>query len=331
MSTNQTYVLHFTNPARPPIVIPVLRTDGTIGPTSATLFPDSTYANTSLLFFGKGHIDYGERVQENLVNLLENFAGIIPPVHPIPGQLWYDTSVHYFKAWNGSTWGAAIGTGAFVMKSGDSMTGNLSMNNGSRVVQGAAPVGSSDLVNKLYVDQKVSKLGDSMVGNLSFPTGTKVTLTDLPSIGTDAANKTYVDSVLGSSAPIFIKTNTDSVPLVIGMPVFLTGIGNGVHRARANTGSTSIVAGLCNLTSVATNQAVHVQTDGQLTATTAQWNILTGQVSGLTEGATYYLSISTPGQITPNISTTAGTYVCPIGIALSTTSMLIRVQPIIGL
>jgi hypothetical protein len=46
---------------------------------------------TSLALTGKSSINWGERVQENLLRLLENSASNgTPPSNPTPGQLWYN-------------------------------------------------------------------------------------------------------------------------------------------------------------------------------------------------------------------------------------------------
>ena len=73
--------------------------------------PDtSPYANvtdTSLTLVGKGNPNYGAKIAENFVHLLENFADTTAPSNPIEGQLWYDTSVptnKLLKVYNNSTW-----------------------------------------------------------------------------------------------------------------------------------------------------------------------------------------------------------------------------------
>lgn len=45
----------------------------------------------SLRLTGKGAANYGVIQQENLLRLLENFAGNTPPDYPTVGQVWYDT------------------------------------------------------------------------------------------------------------------------------------------------------------------------------------------------------------------------------------------------
>lgn len=54
--------------------------------------PGINTVDTSLSLVGRGYPNYGQKIAENFVHLLENFAGPIPPQNPIEGQLWYDTS-----------------------------------------------------------------------------------------------------------------------------------------------------------------------------------------------------------------------------------------------
>jgi hypothetical protein len=42
-----------------------------------------------MLLYGRGVPDYGARIQENLIQILEHHAGIVSPAHPTVGQLWY--------------------------------------------------------------------------------------------------------------------------------------------------------------------------------------------------------------------------------------------------
>ncbi len=51
----------------------------------------------SIRLTGKGMTNYGKIQQENLLRLLENFAGPTEPEYPTVGQLWYDTSISVLK------------------------------------------------------------------------------------------------------------------------------------------------------------------------------------------------------------------------------------------
>ena len=77
--------------------------NNTSGTTLVTL-SDGTIdtTTTDLALFGKGYAGFGERLNENVVKLLENFANTSAPVNKQKGQLWYDTLNNQIKVWNGS-------------------------------------------------------------------------------------------------------------------------------------------------------------------------------------------------------------------------------------
>jgi len=53
--------------------------------------------------FGKNYPLYGEFLNENFVKLLQNFANANPPSKPLKGELWYDTTLHLLKIYNGTS------------------------------------------------------------------------------------------------------------------------------------------------------------------------------------------------------------------------------------
>ena len=77
--------------------------NNTFGTTLVTL-ADGTIdtTTTDLALFGKGYAGFGERLNENLVKLLENFANTSAPANKQKGQLWYDTLNNQIKVWNGN-------------------------------------------------------------------------------------------------------------------------------------------------------------------------------------------------------------------------------------
>jgi len=52
---------------------------------------------------GKGYIGYGQSVNRNFVQLLENFSSPSAPIKPIMGQLWYDSLNSVLKIFNGTS------------------------------------------------------------------------------------------------------------------------------------------------------------------------------------------------------------------------------------
>jgi hypothetical protein len=79
----------------------ILNTDGTL----LVLLPDGTIdqSTTSLTLIGKNYSGFGQYYNENLITLLANSANTsdVPPISPITGQLWYDTTNKKLKIYDG--------------------------------------------------------------------------------------------------------------------------------------------------------------------------------------------------------------------------------------
>jgi len=59
-------------------------------------------ATTDLTLIGKGYAGFGEKLNENLVKLLENFNNTTAPSNKIQGQLWYDKTNNQLNVYTGS-------------------------------------------------------------------------------------------------------------------------------------------------------------------------------------------------------------------------------------
>jgi hypothetical protein len=66
--------------------------NGPANPYSSVAAPGSTGTELSISLYGKDQVNYGEKIQENLLYLLENFSGITEPTFAVNGQLWFDRS-----------------------------------------------------------------------------------------------------------------------------------------------------------------------------------------------------------------------------------------------
>ncbi len=126
------------------------------------------------------------------------------------------------------------------------------------------------------------------------------------------------------------KINNDSIPLTIGMPVYITTPGN-VARAKAISNSQAYMFGLVDDISVPISSLVTITQDGIHAATTAQWDAVTGSVGGLVEGAIYYLGISNAALLTTVAPSISGQYVVKIGIAINSMQMLVNIEQPIGI
>ena len=90
------YTIDYSDPGKSPIVV----NDGTAD------------TSTSLTLIGKNYTRFGEILNENMLQLLENFANGTAPNNPTEGQLWYDNSTNRLMLYDGQwyTIGAPAGT-----------------------------------------------------------------------------------------------------------------------------------------------------------------------------------------------------------------------------
>ena len=77
--------------------------NNTFGTLLVTL-PDGTIdvATTDLTLIGKGYAGFGEKLNENLVKLLENFNNTTAPSNKVQGQLWYDKTNSQVNVYTGT-------------------------------------------------------------------------------------------------------------------------------------------------------------------------------------------------------------------------------------
>jgi len=79
--------------------------NNTFGTLLVTL-PDGTIDvdTTDLTLIGKGYAGFGEKLNENLVKLLENFNNTTAPSKKVQGQMWYDKTNNQINVYTGSKW-----------------------------------------------------------------------------------------------------------------------------------------------------------------------------------------------------------------------------------
>jgi hypothetical protein len=133
----------------------------------------------------------------------------------------------------------------------------------------------------------------------------------------------------GGNSPLTL-TNGDSVNLDGCQVVCSFGSGS-CKRAKADALATATAIGLAAVGTNPPLSLMSVLVSGPVTATTAQWDAVTGQSGGLTAGAVYHLSNGTAGWLTTSVPSTEDHFVVRIGVALSSTTMLLQIQPPIQL
>lgn len=144
-----------------------------------------------------------------------------------------------------------------------------------------------------------------------------------------------IDSLDASQVEIetVTQTNGEATALVICSAVY-NDVADSVKRALATAVATSELVGLATAATVAAGQPATIQTSGVLVATTTQWDAMAAaadsQSGGLTVGQVYYLDEAAAGKYTKTGTDTVGSALVRIGIAISTTEMLIGIsEPIL--
>jgi hypothetical protein len=102
-----------------------------------------------------------------------------------------------------------------------------------------------------------------------------------------------------------VLTNANAAAVVVCAPVYVSA-NDSFDKAQANA---------------------PVRSGGVLAATTAQWDAVAATTGGLARGTYYYLDPATAGKLTATAPSTAGQFVVEVGLALSTTELLIRPRP----
>lgn len=193
--------------------------------------------------------------------------------------------------------------------------------------------------------------GSVQIGTDTVGTGTNVLVIadgTAPSSNITGACQVYTDSgdlfcrtatggvfkLTGGGAPqtSVTKTNGEAVSIDSGMVVYSFS-STSVKRAKADSTLTKDAIGfVANTSDVAASGSAAIQTDGIITlanwtdalnSTTADGTDLGGGVYGLQAGRVYYTSSTNAGKITITPPSSAGTFVAPVGLALSTTEMLV--------
>lgn len=129
--------------------------------------------------------------------------------------------------------------------------------------------------------------------------------------------------ILGRRFKSLINDNGSTI--VIGAPVYLKSTAGHCDLAKADAASTGTVFGLVADTSILTTVAGKVQTEGEITLTTAQWDTICGTSGGLAAGTVYYLSAATAGKLTSTAPSAASSVSETVIIGESATVAKIKI------
>ena len=172
--------------------------------TVATLQDMQVDTSTPLTFIGRGYAGFGQYIQSDLYQLMENFASDTPPAAPAEGQLWYAVTAQALSFYNNSRW-VELSTGNNIM---GAMLSRLSgadsinfKNAGSATVHTAA-VGTSSLVSGvLIIPQAGASVTHANVPSFSLEvTASSGDVCDkVAMLGLTSSSKFYYHSISGTN------------------------------------------------------------------------------------------------------------------------------------
>jgi len=113
-------------------------TDGTI---FATVADGTINTASSVTLVGKNYAGYGEFLDENFIQMLENYSNTTAPTAPLTGQLWWDKGNTLLKIYNGTTFKTISVATASPSQPSSNVTGDLwydTTNQQVKVYTGAA-------------------------------------------------------------------------------------------------------------------------------------------------------------------------------------------------
>lgn len=84
--------------------------DATLPGKTPIVIPPAAYntTSTSITLPARGSFDYGEKLTENAVHVLENFAGLTAPANPTVGQHWFDYTNRVMRVYTDGKWSTDI-------------------------------------------------------------------------------------------------------------------------------------------------------------------------------------------------------------------------------
>jgi len=98
------------------------KTDGTV---LATIADGAVDTSTDITLIGRLYRNYGELVNENLAQMLENFANTDSPANPLEGQIWFDKNELQLKVYRDTGFVSLCLNTRSASEPGNPVTGDL--------------------------------------------------------------------------------------------------------------------------------------------------------------------------------------------------------------
>ena len=267
-------------------------TDGTVFAT----ITDGTYnQSSSVTLVGKNYAGYGEFLDENFIQMLENFSNTTAPVAPLTGQLWYDKTNSLLKVYNGTIFKTVSFSTASSTQPTSNVTGDLWYDTTNQQV-------------KVWTGSAFIVVGPAYSSSQGTTGAIPETIND------NTATPHYVTTLYSNSVRVAIFSSdadfTAAAPVSTLFPTVYKGV-TFSNATGTNMAGNLVSAGNLVVTTGGTTRAVFTTTGANITGyTTVSGNVTGGNI--LTAGA-----VSATGNVTG--ANFIGNVIPPAGGAVSTT------------
>ena len=253
-------------------------TDGT---TFATIADGTVNTASSVTLVGKNYAGYGQFLDENFIQMLENFSNATAPSAPLTGQIWWDSGNFLLKVYNGTIW-----------KTISAATSS-----------GTAP--TSNVVGDLWYDTTAQQLkvwtgAAFLVVGPAYSNSTGLAGAIPLSIDNSAGGSRIVTALYADNSLVaIVNPSTSFVPVAAYSTAFPT-IYTGITVSKSTAGQSGLLAGnvinngnitfsaggttnIAIVTSTGANVAGYISASGNVTGgniTTGGTATVTGNVTG---------------------------------------------------
>lgn len=274
-------------------------------------------SSTSIALPARGAWDYGERLVENTIHMLENFASRTAPVNPTIGQQWFDYNTLTMKTFVDGQWSSDVNieSGVLSFKDPQNVTPNSKV-----FITAAEPAGKTATGLTIYPEHDVAANSPvfrvlSSAGNVHLAVERANAIrTDLRFIADSAATSEFKGKVsIGTPTNAYstgsstnIKGHVDlSGKLIIDEAAAEHGL-----FGRTSAASIKIVSGLWTVTTAGADAASFVNSAGEVARLGA--NIVFARPTAINNtldvtGSTTLSTTTVNGMLTADDATVPGT------------------------
>lgn len=224
--------------------------------------PDSTQdtTTTSLTLVGRNSVNFGLAINQNFVDLLQNFAATSPPRSPLQGQLWFDSVGQSLKLYDGSKW-------ITVNQAFDGSSGVLSTKIGSKNTDVSCTISQFQIITVVSADRipRSECPGTVVINDVSYAFAARFPNGIYPGINlaTDTTNTvSYIMNGTASYANVLSNSRTITFTGdIVGSFKF-----DGSSNVNVQVSSGNIFVNNTNVTVAGTYTKVRVNSGGRVIA-----------------------------------------------------------------